>query len=134
MSTGQNSKLDAGFLSPDGNAYLVIRTPESLPSRTRINAVRNLSANLSDRDLLNILGNDASVADAPKPAAVVNADAAATAPVAGTLPDAGPFQMILLYAIRNETGYLVGLASLRDYAAQNQALIQQVLQSFQLTP
>jgi len=118
---------EAKWGAADGKALLDVAGPDPLPTGAPVNAVKGLAAMLQDPKFL---GNE-QVVDAAKPLTLQGADAAGVAVLSGTDPRLGPYRETLIIAIRNEDLYVLDLTVAADYAAQNQALLDETLRSFQ---
>jgi hypothetical protein len=117
------------WASADGHASLDVSGPAPLPEGSRVNATRGLSNVLSDPKWLG-----SEQVTQPAAATVVSgADAAATAGLTGSDPKLGPFRETVVLAIVNQNAYLFDLIAATDFATQNQALLDQMVQSFQVT-
>jgi len=134
LSLGPNPGSIAGkWASSDGQSVIEVDGPIALPAGVPLNAARITAAVLSDPKVLESFGN-AQISSAPATIAIQGADTAAEASVTATDPQAGPYVGTLILAIANNNFYLLAINAPPDAAAQNQALFQQVIQSFQLTP
>lgn len=135
ISLGQSPvDVTAEWAPADGNALLSVWGPESLPAGVPINAVRLMTALFGQPKVLAAFGSNTQVSAAPAALTVQGADTAAVASLTATDPQAGPEGITQAMAVANNNYYLVEVVSSPDYASKNQALIQQILQSFQLTP
>jgi hypothetical protein len=119
----------AEWASSDGNASLVIIGPEQLPYGARINAARGLGDIISAPKFL---GTE-QVSQPAAAMAVPGADAAATAGLIGSDPKFGSFQETLLLALVGQKAYVLDLTATTAFASQYQVLLDQIVQSFQVT-
>jgi hypothetical protein len=109
------------------DAVRIFHEGASTPDKGVVVFGNGLNVNTPSSGGLVVFGPD--VADSASPMTVANADSAATATL--KFP---PRQDSLLLAVRGDTMYLVVIRYPSDAAAQNQTLIQQIVQSFQLLP
>jgi hypothetical protein len=123
-----NQTIDALWSSADGHATLDISGPLPLPDGARVNATRGLTDLLNDPKWL---GSE-QVTQSPAAKTVTGADAAAIASLTGSDPKFGPFQETVVVAMANQNVYLLDLTATTDFATQNQALLDQIVQSFQV--
>jgi hypothetical protein len=82
---------------------------------------------------LEAYGN-AQVSSAPVTITIQGADTAAVASLTAANLQTAPDDVTLVLAVVNNDYYLMGIYMAHDSAAQNQALSQRIVQSFQLTP
>ena len=133
-ASGQPSTAVIGWASADGSLAMLVGGPGNLPAGVPINAVRILTAlstSTNPSSPLAILDNG----QVSSPAALITvqgADTAAEATFSGTL-EGQAAQMTVILAIGNNSLYDLVIIGDAASATQNQALIQQLIQSFQLT-
>jgi hypothetical protein len=124
-----DQSTNALWASADGHATLDVSGPAPLPDGSRVNATRGLTNLINDPKWVG--GEQVSQPAAPTP--VAGADAAATASLTGSDPKLGPFQETAVLAIVGQNAYLFDLVAMNDFATQNQALLNQIVHSFQVT-
>jgi len=131
VSTGQGAtSLGGVWVSSGGQANLQAYPPAAAPAGVPLNAVRIMTADLSDPKFL---GSE-QVAEPPVALTVQGADGAAIAVLTGTDRHQVPFRDTIVFALKSQVLYEIELYATPDYTTQNQTLIQQILQSFQVTP
>jgi hypothetical protein len=119
----------AEWTSADGRAGLIVVGPTPLSDGTRINATRVLNNFLNDPKFL----DGEQVTQSAAQTVVPGADVAATGALTGVDPKFGQFQESLVLAIVNQSGYLFDLTASLDFRSQNQELLDEMVQSFQMT-
>lgn len=130
LGSRSNSDLDAVFQAPDPQQGLWLEEVQA-PAGAPLNAVRFLGVFLNNPP--KYVHNPQVVSPAAQ-MPVANADSAATMTLTYTDDKGVAYQQTLIASIRNETLYLLTADTTKDFASQNQALIQQIVQSFELTP
>jgi hypothetical protein len=134
ISLGANPGAEAAaWGSSDGQEAAVVDGPTAVPAGVPLNAVRITNAVLGDPKAMQGFGTWAQVSSAPAPIAIQGADTAAQATLTGTDPQSGPFQLTLVLAVGNSNFFVLTVVSPPNPSSQDQALIQQIIQSFQLT-
>jgi hypothetical protein len=130
VSTGQNqSGIDAEWAPSGGQISVMAYQPFAAPAGVPLNPTRILSAVLSDPKFV---GSE-QISQAPALTTVQGADSAAWAILTGSDPQAGPYKDTIILAIGSQNLYELEIIANTDYSAQNPDLIQQIVQSFQIT-